>query len=173
MTATDVEAIRWWQDDPRRFAAECAAMEKAAPDLRWSDKGLGGWSGAVPLWPFGRTPPRGLADLVENQPLQVTVTCWPAHPMLAPLVFPDVEPPIEALGLNTWHLLPSGALCLFRGTSWWDPARLAADLVPKISGWYIEYHLMMRRCIHQMPDRGIDADDRLDQVVEHCAARTG
>ena len=168
MTAPDVEAIRWWQEDPVRFAAECAAMKEAAPDLRWSDEGLGGWSGEVPLWPFPRTPPRSLSDLVKGRRVQVTVACWPAHPMLAPLVRPHVELPIEALGLNTWHLLPNGALCLFRGTSWWDPARLVADLVPKISGWYIEYHLMMSRRIDRMPDRGIDGDDGggLDKFIE-------
>lgn len=171
MTAPEVEAIRWWQDDPGRLAAECAAMKEAAPDLRWSEEGLGGWSGEVPLWPFGRNPPRGLTDLVKDQRLHVKVTCWPAHPMLAPLVRPRVDLPIVALGQNTWHLLPNGALCLFRGTSWWDPARLAADLVPKISGWYIEYHLMIRHCIDQMPDPGVDIDDRLDRTIEDCSAR--
>jgi hypothetical protein len=181
--------IAWWQDDPGRLDAECAAMAEAAPDLNWVDArfaatanaaaartwfdaATGGWFGEVPLWPFDRPRPRGLGDLVGGRPLLVAVQCWPVHPMMAPIVTPlGVPLPLEALGLNTWHLVPSGALCLFRGDAWWDPASLVAELVPKISGWYIEYHLMMRGCITRMPDRGVNVDDALDQVIDDCVAR--
>lgn len=172
MTAPAPEAITWWRDDPERLDAELAAMKEVAPRLEWSEKGLGGWRGEVPFWPFKRSRPRELERLVGRRPLSVQVSCSPAHPMMAPMVRPlDVEVPLEALGYNTWHLLPNGSLCLFRGTAWWDPARLVADLIPKISGWYIEYHLMKRECLQRMPDRGVDLDDALDAVIDNCAPR--
>jgi hypothetical protein len=174
MTAPAPEAITWWQDDPERLDAELMAMGEAAPQLEWFDEGLGGWHGEVPLWPFERPQPRGLERLVGQRPLSVRVFCRPVHPMMAPIVRPlGVDVPLEALGYNTWHLLPSGSLCLLRGTAWWDPARLVADLIPKISGWYIEYHLMKRECLKRMPDRGVDLDDALDAVIDNCATRVG
>jgi hypothetical protein len=85
---------------------------------------------------------------------------------MAPLVLPrSVKLPMRALGDADWHLLPDGALCLFRGDPWWDPERLVASLVPKISGWYIEFHLMMAERLWRMPDRGVDRDDRLDAII--------
>lgn len=172
MTAPEPEGITWWRDDRERLDAEVAAMEEAAPRLKWSEQRLGGWCGEVPLWPFGRPRPRGLERLVAGRPLSVRVSCWPVHPMVAPMVRPlGVDVPPEALGYNTWHLLPDGSLCLFRGTAWWDPARLVADLIPKISGWYLEYHLMKRGCLRRMPDRGVDVDGALDAVIDNCAPR--
>jgi hypothetical protein len=164
---TDAPSITWWQDDPQRLHAECEALRAAAPGLTWNADGPGRWHGEVPLWPFGRPQPTGLPSLVGNRPLSVEVICSAAYPMMAPFVFPvSVEPPIGALGYTEWHLLPHGALCLFRGTAWWDPARLIASLVPKISGWYIEFHLMMANRLRWMPDCGVDCDGGLDGIID-------
>lgn len=168
MTAEPSE-ITWWEDDPGRAEAERTAMATAAPDLKWLPK-RGGWKGEAPLWPFAGPQPVGLLDLVGNRKLTVEVICEPVHPMVQPTVTPHgVELPPEALGRTEWHLEPSGALCLFRGTSWWDPARLVASLIPKISGWYVEYHLMMLGCLEEMPDRGVDLVDTYDDLIRRCA----
>ncbi|MFI5913163.1 hypothetical protein [Dactylosporangium sp. NPDC051541] len=161
--------ITWWQDDEQRLLAECVALAAAAPDLRWEPKGPGYWRGAVPLWPFDRPQPEGLPALVGGRPLEVAVLCRPPHPMVPPIVVPySVTPPTRALGYASWHLLPSGALCLVRGTAWWDPQRLIASLVPKISGWYIEFQLMMAGLLDEMPARGVDRDDGLDALIDRA-----
>jgi hypothetical protein len=165
--------ITWWQDDPQRLRAECAELTAAAPGLQWDADGPGRWHGEVPLWPFDRPQPAGLPSLVGGRPLGVEMVCTPPHPMLAPFVFPvSVELPIHALGDADWHLLPNGALCLFRGTAWWDPERLVASLVPKISGWYVEFHLMMAKRLRRMPDRGVDRDDQLDAIINQDPGST-
>lgn len=162
--------VTWWDDDPRRCRAECAAMKETAPDLEWVAGDWAGWRGEVPLWPFTRPQPMGLVRLVDNRRFEVEIQCSPAHPMMAPSVLPrSITPPVEAFGWNAWHLLPSGALCLYRGAAWWDPATLAAALVPKISGWYIEYHLLMLGLLRRMPEPGIDQDGRFDDAIDLCA----
>ncbi|GAA1033665.1 hypothetical protein GCM10009557_36130 [Virgisporangium ochraceum] len=173
MTTTRPPVITWWEDDPRRLAAELAAMEVAAPGLLWDTAGAGGWQGEVPLWPFDREEPRCLGELVEGKLLHVEINLKPAHPMLFPLVFPKVPLFPDTLGDPDWHLAPIGSLCLFRGTAWWDPTTLVADLIPKISGWYLEYRLMRRGRIERMPDRGIDRDPELDRLVDHCTQPVG
>lgn len=147
-------------------------MFTAAPGLEWFAGDISGWRGEVPLWPFERPQPPGLDCLVGGRPFSVKISCMPAHPMVAPLVTPrNVSVPPHGLGLNKWHSLPGGALCLFLGAAWWDPRTLAAELVPKISGWYIEYHLMMQGRIVRMPDRGFDRCDALDEIIDECPGR--
>ena len=115
--------ITWWQDDLQRLHTECGAEHGGARSP--VGRRRSGRHGEVPLWPFDRPQPPGLLSLVGDRPLDVEVLCRPAHPMLVPFVFPySVELPIHALGDADWHLLPNGALCLFRGAAWWDPERL-------------------------------------------------
>jgi hypothetical protein len=155
----------WWQDEPRRLAAERAAMARAAPDLVWSEA-ASGWIGPVPLWPFDRSQPAGLVALVDGRPFRIHLVCGPAFPMVEPAAFPQgIEIPVEALGWTEWHLLPNGALCLSSSHSGWDPAARAADLVPKISGWYIEYNLKIRGLVHEMTGYGLAADPSLDPLL--------
>ena len=86
--------------------------------------------------------------------------------MVEPRVWPkEVDLPAIALGWTAWHLLPSGALCLLQDRTSWDPAADAADLIEKISGWYIEYHLMRKGYITEMTEYGIPDDNRLDNLI--------
>jgi hypothetical protein len=150
------------------MASEQAAMSQMAPNLRWlPEEPSGGWQGTVPLWPFDRPQPRGLVALVKGQSLEALIVCGHAYPMVEPQVTPlSVEPPIKALGWTTWHVAPNGALCLLQESVMWDPAGAVADLVPKISGWYIEYQLMLAGRIETMTETGLAADTSLDALLE-------
>ena len=166
-------ALPWWEDDPERLESERAAMFAVAPDLVWQFNGSGRWVGRVPIWPISRRQPAGVAALVGHQAFAVEIVCPQAYPMVEPQVWPtEIEPRVSALGWTQWHLLPSGALCLLQDDSSWDPATLAADLVPKISGWYVEYHLKNTGYISEMTERGIANDDSLDFLIEEIR-RTG
>jgi hypothetical protein len=159
-------ALPWWTDDPARLDSELAAMFAVAPGLVWRLESPGRWVGHVPLWPISRRQPRGVAALVGHQEFAVEIVCGPAYPMLEPLVWPTaIDLPVTALGWTEWHLLLSGALCLLHDDASWDPSTLAADLVPKISGWYIEYHLKSAGYIQRMTEYGIAIDDSLDALL--------
>jgi hypothetical protein len=159
-------AISWWQDDPLRLQSELAAMHAVAPDLIWRREGSGRWVGDVPLWPFGRRKPPNLEAFVGHKPLAAKIVPGHAYPMVEPLVWPqDISVPAIALGWTNWHLLPSGALCLLQDTTSWNPSAQAADLIEKVSGWYIEYHLMQKGYITQMTECGIANDDSLDRFI--------
>lgn len=162
-----VPAISWWQEDPARLNSERAALYAVAPDMVWRQEGSGLWTGRVPLWPIPRRQPSGVAALVRGRTFEVTIESRHAHPMVVPFVWPEnITPPVIALGWTEWHLLPNGSLCLLQKNSSWDPSWLAAELIPKISGWYIEYHLMRSGYIDSMTDRGIADDDSLDALLE-------
>ena len=157
----------WWQDEPTRLAAEQASMTAAAPGLVWlPDEPSGGWQGNVPLWPFSRPEPPGLLPLLGGLPLEVRIVCGHAFPMVEPSVRPvSVEVPFHALGWTNWHVTPDGALCLLQESAQWNPAAAAADLIPKISGWNIEFWLMANGYIDAMTVRGIAADDAHDALL--------
>jgi len=157
----------WWQDEPGRLAAELVAMRAAAPGLAWQDaEPSGGWRGTLPLWPFGRPEPPGLLSLVGGRPLEVQITCGHAFPMVEPAVRPvSVEVPFEALGWTSWHVAPGGTLCLLQESAQWDPASAAADLIPKVSGWYIEFCLKKAGHIDAMTISGIAEDSSLDGLL--------
>lgn len=166
MSRTD-PARSWWQDEPGRLAAEQAAMNVAAPGLAWlPDEPSGGWRGNVPIWPFGRPEPPGLLALMGGRPLEVHITCGHAFPMVEPSIRPlSVEVPFHVLGWTNWHIAPDGTLCLLQESSQWDPAGAAADLIPKISGWNIEFWLMINGHIDSMTVQGIVEDDSLDVLL--------
>jgi hypothetical protein len=172
MSRTD-PARSWWQDEPGRLAAEQAAMTAAAPDLAWlTSESSGGWQGTVPLWPFSRPQPPGLLALVGGQPLEVRVACGHAFPMVEPGVRPlSVEVPFQALGWTHWHVTPGGTLCLLQESAQWDPSSAAADLVPKISGWHVEFWLMKGGHIEAMTECGIAEDDSLDGLLAEVGQR--
>jgi len=161
-------AITWWQEDEIRLRSEVADMYARAPGLVWRQEGSGGWAGHVPLWPFARRQPSGVATLVRGQPFEVTIQCRAAHPMVVPFVWPiNVQPSIDELGWTEWHLLPNGSLCLLQVNADWDPSAHAAELIEKISGWYIEYNLMLAGYIDHMTEYGIAQDDCLDDILEN------
>lgn len=166
-------AITWWQEDEVRKDSERAEMYAKAPGLVWHQEGSGGWTGYVPLWPIDRRQPRGVATLVRGELFEVTIQCRAAHPMVVPFVWPrNVQPSIDELGWTKWHLLPNGSLCLLQGNADWSPAAHAAELIEKISSWYIEYHLMMGGYIDRMTEYGIAEDDSLDGILENITEDT-
>lgn len=142
-------------------------MKAAAPELVWLvSSASGGWRGTVPLWPFSRPRPTGLLEFLGGQPLEVRVICGHAFPMVEPSVRPlSLEPPFRALGWTSWHVAPGGTLCLLQESALWDPSSAAADLVPKISGWYVEFRLMTAGHIGAMTEYGIAEDDSLDGLL--------
>lgn len=161
------ERRSWWQDEPGRLAAELAAMKAAAPDLVWQEaEPSGGWQGPAPLWPFSRPEPPGLLPLVGGRALEVRITCGHAFPMVEPEVRPvSVDVPVEALGWTSWHVAPGGTLCLLQKSAQWDPASRAAELIPKVSGWYIEFRLKQAKHIEAMTISGIAEDTSLDNLI--------
>ncbi|MGY1810638.1 hypothetical protein ACI8AF_24990 [Blastococcus sp. SYSU D00669] len=164
----------WWADESDRLQRELAAMHQAAPGLRWltaDEEPSGGWTGPVPLWPFDRPAPSGLSALVAGQPLQVRIKCGHAFPMVEPAVYPlNVDLPNVAFGWTSWHVLPDSALCLLQDASLWDPRAAAAELVPKISGWYLEYQLLSRGLVEAMTMSGIVTDDSQDRLLAEAGA---
>jgi hypothetical protein len=171
MSLTDA-ARSWWQDEPGRLSAEQAAMAAAAPDLVWLDsEPSGGWQGTVPLWPFSRPLPTRLPELVGG-PLEVRIICGHAFPMVEPTMRPlSVEIPFQALGWTSWHVTPSGELCLLQDSAQWDPSSPAAALVPKISGWHIEFWLMRSGHVEAMTECGIAEDNSLDELLDELGRR--
>jgi hypothetical protein len=160
-------ALPWWRDDKERLDSELAAMFAVAPGLVWRPEGSGRWVGHVPLWPIARRKPSGVEALVGHQAFAVKIVCGQAYPMVEPRVWPtEIELPVTALGWTEWHLLLNGSLCLLQDATSWDPSALAADLVPKISGWYIEYHLKNAGYIERMTEYGIAIDDSLDSLLD-------
>lgn len=147
-------------------------MRLIAPALTWLAADIepsGGWEGQVPLWPFDRPEPPGL-PLLTGGPLTVRVTCGHAFPMVEPEFYPlNVDLPAAAFGWATWHVAPDGALCLLQESVAWDPRATAADLIPKVSGWFLEYHLLTRGLIEQMTVSGIAIDDSFDRLLAEAA----
>lgn len=162
--------LSWWADEPQRLQRELAAMRVAAPELHWETDGHTGlWRGTVPLWPFDRERPAGVFALVGGEPLYVLVVCGAAYPMVEPDVVPlGLRIPWIALGWTRWHVLPNGHLCLLQATSAWPPSAMAAEIIPKVSGWYIEYHLMQRGLIEEMSPNGIADDTRYDDLLHEA-----
>jgi hypothetical protein len=164
----------WWSDEPARRDLEIAAMLDIAPDLRWldeRDEPSGGWEGPIPLWPFERPEPAGLSRLVGGDRLVVRIVCGHAFPMVEPTVYPlNVPLPNIALGWTTWHVAPNGALCMLQEAAAWDPRCCAAELIPKASGWYLEYQLLVRGQVEAMTESGIATNDCCDELLTRAAA---
>lgn len=149
-------------------------MTDVAPDLRWLDRDdepSGGWEGPIPLWPFDRPEPAGLSVLVADQPLIVRIVCGHAFPMVEPSLYPcNVDLPNVAFGWTTWHVAPDGALCMLQESADWDPRCTASEMIPKASGWYLEYQLLRRGLIEAMSESGIVIDGSLDRTLAEAAA---
>ena len=167
-------ARSWWADEPQRLAREQDAMRRAAPELDWRDAGAepsGGWRGPVPMWPFDRPEPERLPQLLAGQRLQVAIRCGHAYPMIEPTIYPlNVDLPAVALGWSAWHVLPDGALCLLRDAALWDPRATVSELIPKISGWYLEYQLLSRGLVQEMTVAGIVTDTSRDHLLAEAGA---
>jgi hypothetical protein len=162
----DIVAVPWWKDEPLRLKAELAAMELVAPDLVWSEADTGGWVGPLPMWPFDRPRPAGLAALLGHQPCEVLIASNHAYPMVQPTIHPlRPRAPWQMWGLGEYHLLPNGSLCLLQSHAAWNPSARIADMIPKASGWYIEYRLILAGRLRAMPEPGFAAGGHLDHLV--------
>ena len=84
------------------------------------------------------------------------------QPSIRPL---SAEIPFEVLGWTNWHVAPDGTLCLLQESAQWDPSSAAADLIPKISGWHIEFWLIKGGHIEAMTECGIAEDGSLDELL--------
>jgi hypothetical protein len=174
--SSDANAKRRWMDwDPARLGRDTTEVRQFAPDLEWvltDEDGLfpyGGWSGALPLWPFDRAQPEGLVELVQ-MPLQVLVIYSSAHPVVSPTIYPiDPEPQISEISDTIWHVAPGQSLCLFQSEGYWVPEASVRELLLKACGWRIEYALMHAGIVDRMSERGIVTDASFDHLITRAA----
>ena len=167
-------AISWWEAEPTRFARDQREIEALFPDLTLALEGQGHWLGRLPMWPFERPEPTGVADLLGGHGLLVQLSYSAAYPIVSPYLIPlDPEPLPEELTQTRWHVLGNKALCLFQTQADWDPATSVVDLLLKAAGWRIEYGLLKAGVRTDMTMAGIVHDDRLDGLIADAAqART-
>lgn len=160
---TEWPRISWVDAEPRRLEIERAAMPSVASGLTWTGAG---WAGTAPLWPFTRPAPPKLTAYVGGRQLTMEIAYPEAFPMVPPRFVPiDPEPDIRVRSMHAWHVNGDGSLCLFQSAHAWDPACTAADLIPKASGWFLEYLLLEDGRIEQMTVNGIVNDDNVDHVL--------
>jgi hypothetical protein len=145
-----------------------AAGQSDAPDQTTFDHG--GWHGTLPLWPFDRHAPDGLGALTDGTGLEFTLTYPAAYPMVPPTIWPLApEPEMVERTQATWHVLPSGGLCLLQSDGAWQPEASLVDLLLKAAGWRVEYALMKAHVIEAMAVSGIVSDSSFDRLVTQAA----
>jgi hypothetical protein len=166
--AVELPGLRWFDAEPARLAAEQAAMTAVAPELSWSDAAPGGgWEGLAPVWPFPRPRPSRLDDFLAGRRLRLGVACSQAHPMVAPKLWPlHPEPEIAQRTVHDWHVNGDGSLCLLQTAAAWTGAELAAELVVKAAGWFLEFLLMQAGVVQAMTSDGIAGSDELDHLLD-------
>jgi hypothetical protein len=162
----DDNPFEWWHSEPGRLDADQQAVGREFPGLVWSSADNGQWLGYLPLWPFERAAPAGLAELLDGCGLEVVVRCGQAYPAAPPRVFPvSPEPEFLARTQSRWHVNGDGSLCLFRDEAKWTTRVGLRDVLLKACGWRIEYALMKAGCIDAMTTNGIVHDPVLDPVI--------
>lgn len=161
----------WLDAEPDQVRKEQEAMAEVAPEMEWlADELAGGWQGFAPAWPFERSAPSGLVELLGSQRLQLRVVYSQGYPMVEPKLVPlDPNPPADRRILHSWHLNGDGSLCLLQSADAWTGRDTTAELVAKASGWFIEYLLMERGLIQAMTEEGLHSDDSLDALIGECA----
>jgi hypothetical protein len=166
--AVELAGLPWFEAEPARLAAEQAAMAAVAPELGWTDQVPGGgWVGLAPVWPFPRPRPSGLEGVLAGRRLRLGVVCSQAHPMVAPKLWPlDPEPEIAQRTVHDWHVNGDGSLCLLQMAAAWTGAELAAELVVKAAGWFLEFLLMQAGVVQAMTSNGIAGSDALDHLLD-------
>jgi hypothetical protein len=165
--------VRWFEAEPERLLAELTAMTAVAPELTWKedDQG-GGWEGLAPVWPFDRIRPFGLDGFLDGRRFRLRVACSPAHPMVAPRVQPlDPEPSLAYRTAHVWHVTGDGSLCLLQSAAAWTGSELAAELVVKAAGWFLEYLLMDRGVVTTMSLGGIATTSQFDYLLAPVSAQ--
>ncbi len=145
-----------------------AAGWSDAPDQTTFDHG--GWHGTLPLWPFDRHAPDGLDALTGGTGLKFTLIYPAAYPMVPPTIWPLApEPEMVERTQATWHVLPSGGLCLLQSDGAWQPEASIVELLLKAAGWRVEYALMKAHAIEAMAVSGIVSDASFDHLVTQAA----
>ncbi len=169
----DWERISWLEAEPSAAARERERMAEVAPGLTWREGPSGGWEGTAPVWPFERERPAELDDFTEGRALHLRIEYPQSYPMVEPLFVPiEPEPPLVFRSWSQWHVLPNGGLCLLQEAASWNGSYSAADLVPKASGWFLEYLLVLKGLTAGMTVSGIVSDDHLDHFFMESRQRT-
>lgn len=154
----------WWEEDSVRLEQEIADVQAIAPLLDWTADGAGRFEGPLPLWPFERSAPTNLSDLLD--PFVVRVEYNHAFPAAPPRILPLIPQPIPTIrGFTEFHVLPSGHLCLLRDADQWYPWSKTSELLLKAAGWAIEFALLETRAITQMSMSGIVIDTSYDELI--------
>lgn len=170
--------MRWFDAHPDRLGRELEEMS-AYPDLIW-DENLtreghqdgGGWAGALPAWPFERPRPPELDAFLAGETFEAVIVCLQGHPAVKPRVYPtNPEPDVGVRTMNAWHVAGDGSLCLSQRAYDWDGSETTAELVPKASGWFLEYLLLDRGLAEAMTEVGIVAGDLLDPLFTAANAQ--
>jgi hypothetical protein len=159
--------VPWYEEDSLRRQRDREEVQRFAPDLQVVEPSAedpnGGWSGRLPLWPFNRAAPEGIASIFPAGGLLVDIRYVPAYPMLPPEIYPiEPEPELYERSQATWHVLPNGALCLLQSVGQWQPAASLTELLLKAAGWHLEYSLMKQNIITRMSEHGIVSDSSHD-----------
>lgn len=167
MTGLGVPGVPWFQDDGDRLRRDQTEVQVFAPELTFlaPDAGLpgGGWGGRLPLWPFDRAMPDGLMDLFPRGGLELLIQYPEAYPMIPPDLWPtDPQPELLEHSQARWHVLPTGALCLFQSVGLWQPEASVVDLLKKAAGWRLEYELLKHGLVDRMTEGGIVSTSQLD-----------
>jgi hypothetical protein len=178
MSLLPLDPFYWTDIDSQRLERDLADVRAFAPDLAFEappgdyhgvvHHGL--WTGVLPVWPFDRTKPAGLDELVPTG-LRVRVECSAAHPVVPPAVFPlDPLPELAERSQHVWHVAPDGRLCLMQTVGAWRPSDTVSDLLAKACGWRIEYALMKAGRVDAMTIEGIVSDSTRDGLIVEAAA---
>lgn len=156
----------WWKSEPHRWERDRNEITDRFPELSWEPDGAGAWEGRLPLWPFERAQPAGLAEWTDSRGLHLRLGYSQAYPMIAPQIYPlEPEPLRVEWTQHRWHVNGDGSLCLLRTPSAWTGREPVTDLLLKAAGWRIEYALLKHGAIEEMTENGIVDDDRHDHLL--------
>jgi len=111
----------------------------------------GGWVGTAPDWPFERDRPPDLDAFLGGGTFSLESAAGPAHPAAIPGVHPiDPVPDLYVRTNQAWHVMGDGSLCLLQSALDWTGRELAAELIVKAAGWYLEFLLLQAERIEAM-----------------------
>lgn len=162
--------VPWWEAEPARLQRDRDEVSAAFPELTFVAGGQAGWRGRLPLWPFERPEPDGLARLTSGLGLLLELHYLAAYPLVYPWIFPLApEPAPVQLTQARWHVLGNGALCLFQTQQDWDPESSVVDLLRTAAGWRVEHALMTTGVLEEMTLAGIVHDYSIDHLVAEAA----